>query len=126
MPLNPTGSNPVLIIQFGGQDSGLCDLYFQNKPITRFDNSKPLYKYELDPMLLFGSARSTVSNLIGTEVGWVVTFTNLASPTIQFSFDLDIRQDGASIITPIEVTETSTQVVNAGLTLIFNGFLTLT
>jgi hypothetical protein len=126
MPLNPNGSIPEIIIQFGNINSqGLCRLYFDNKPINTFSNDQSLHKIILDPMVLLGSSDSEVKDLIKKEVGWVVTFTNFKGP-IQFSFTLDIRQSNVSVITPVIVTETSPNVVNAGESLIFNGFLTLT
>jgi hypothetical protein len=130
MSLDPTGLHPIVIIQFGGQDIGSCDLYFQNHVIDTLNNDPSkggaLHKVELDPMILLGSASSTVGDLIGTEIGWVVVHSNLAGPDIKFSFYLDIRQSGKSIITPIQVTDASDIVVDATLSLIFNGFITLT
>ena len=130
MPLDPTKSNPIVIIQFGGDDIGSCDLYFQNNVIKTL-NSNPsssggdLHKIELDPMILLKSASATVGDLIGTEIGWVVVHSNLAGPDIKFSFYLDIRQSDTSIILPIQVNEKSNIVVDATLSLIFNGFVTL-
>jgi hypothetical protein len=125
MPLNPNGMNPVVIIELGGEDSGSCDIYFQNKRIVRFDNNKSLHKIELDPMILLGSAQANVADLIGSEIGWVVIFTNLVGPKIEFSFTLDIRQSDISIITPVDINDGSDNVVNAGMSLIFNGKVVL-
>ena len=130
MPLDPTKSNPIVIIQFGGDDIGSCDLYFQNNVIKTL-NSNPsssggdLHKIELDPMILLKSASATVGDLIGTKIGWVVVHSNLAGPDIKFSFYLDIRQYDASIVVPIQVNEKSNIVVDATLSLIFNGVVTL-
>ncbi len=130
MPLDLTKSNPIVIIQFGGDDIGSCDLYFQNNVIKTL-NSNPsssggdLHKIELDPMILLKSASATVGDLIGTEIGWVVVHSNLAGPDIKFSFYLDIRQSDTSIILPIQVNEKSNIVVDATLSLIFNGFVAL-
>ena len=130
MPLDPTKSNPIVIIQFGGQDIGSCDLYFQNDVIKTLNNDPfssggTLHKVELDPMILLGSASATVGDLIGTEIGWVVVHSNLAGPDIKFSFYLDIRQSNTSIVVPIQVNDQSDIVVNASLSLIFNGFIKL-
>lgn len=130
MPLDPTKSNPIVIIQFGGQDIGSCDLYFQNDVIKTLNNDPSssggtLHKVELDPMILLGSASATVGDLIGTEIGWVVVHSNLAGPDIKFSFYLDIRQSNTSIVVPIQVNDQSDIVVNASLSLIFNGFVKL-
>lgn len=130
MPLDSTKSNPIVIIQFGGDDIGSCDLYFQNNVIKTL-NSNPsssggdLHKIELDPMILLKSASATVRDLIGTKIGWVVVHSNLAGPDIKFSFYLDIRQSNASIVVPIQVNDRSDVVVDASLSLIFNGFVTL-
>jgi hypothetical protein len=131
MSLNPNGPHPIVIIEFGGEDIGSCDLYFQNDVIATLNNNpssqgKTLHKVELDPMILLRSASSTVGDLIGTEIGWVVVHSNLAGPDIKFSFYLDIRQSSSSIITPIQITDESDIVVDANLSLIFNGFIALT
>jgi hypothetical protein len=130
MPLDPRKSNPLVIIQFGGQDIGSCDLYFQNDVIKTLNNNPSssggtLHKVELDPMILLRSASATIADLIGTEIGWVVVHSNLAGPDIKFSFYLDIRQSGTSIITPVQINDQSGVVVNATLSLIFNGFIKL-
>lgn len=130
MSLDPTKSNPIVIIQFGGDDIGSCDLYFQNNVIKTL-NSNPssgggkLHKIELDPMILLRSASATVGDLIGTEIGWVVVHSNLAGPDIKFSFYLDIRQSATSIISPVQVDNRSPVVVDANLSLIFNGVVKL-
>ena len=117
MSLDQNGSIPEVIIQFGGEDSGLCDLYFDNKVIAQLSNNpnvggKALHKFSLDPMVVLGSASAKVSDLQGKEIGCVVVFANLdPDPAIQFSFLLDVRQSNTSVITPVNVTNESPDIV---------------
>lgn len=127
MPLNPSSVYPEVIVQFGNINSmGSCNIFFQNtKIIGTFDSTKSVHITRLNPLILLDRADAKVQDLIGAEVGWVATFTNFKDP-IQFSFKLDIRQSGVSIINPtIEVTQDSQGVVKTDQSIIFNGFLAL-
>jgi hypothetical protein len=128
MLLNPAGSNPIVIASFGGIDFGQCTLFFKEKggsfsPIISFDNTATsVFTFAVDPVKLLNSS-NTISDLIGCQVGWTVTFVDLdESTTSLFSFNLKIEQDGKSLMTPpFSKTDTITDTSSTfGGTFTFN------
>jgi hypothetical protein len=112
MPLNTTGSDPIINARFGGIHFGKCTLFLKKptdttfSPIATFTNrTSSTFVFEIDPQKVLG-AGGTLSNLVGCDVGWTVTFVNLGTTpsTAKFSFDLTIGQD-ANILTNFSETD---------------------
>jgi hypothetical protein len=102
MSLNSTGSNPIISIKFGGIDFARCTIFFKKvnssfSKIVSFDNENvDTFSFEVDPNKVLGS--SQVSSLDNCQIGWTVTFVDIQGASdSQFSFDLEIKQDGTSL-----------------------------
>jgi hypothetical protein len=101
MSLNTTGPDPIINARFGGIHFGKCTLFLKKftdsafSPIATFTNqSSSTFTFEIDPQRVLG-AGGRLSDLVGCDIGWTVTFVNLSTTpsTAQFSFDLTIGQD---------------------------------
>jgi hypothetical protein len=106
MSLNSAGSKPIISASFGGIDFGQCTLFFKENgssfsSIISFDNaSTSVFTFAIDPIKLLGSGKE-ISNLVGCQIGWTVTFIDLDnSTTSPFSFDLKIEQDSTNLMSP--------------------------
>lgn len=102
MSLNPTGSNPIISINFGGIDFARCTIFFRKvnssfSKIVSFDNQNVnTFSFEVDPNKVLGS--SQVSDLKNCQIGWTVTFVDIQGVSgSQFSFNLEIKQDETSL-----------------------------
>jgi hypothetical protein len=131
MRLNPAGSNPIIEVIFNSLDYMSCTLFLKNKIpgsdfqeiFTPFNNKTAnTHLFTLDPTKAPISG-SDLKDLIGCEIGWVVSVFDFGPPAITFSFSLDIKQSGFSILTtPIVTTEDSLNVTisPSGNNAIFN------
>jgi hypothetical protein len=106
MLLNPNGGVPFITANFGGINFAKCTIFFKKEggsflPITDFDNSNSSgFTFPVDPAQILG-ANKNVSDLIGGQVGWTVTFIDFGDATqSQFSFDLQIKQDASNLLPP--------------------------
>jgi hypothetical protein len=109
MPLNPTGSKPTISINFdkrippGKAESGTCTLLIRKSPTTQWlviatIHNRPLSSHVIDPSIHSGSG-SSVKELIGAEIRYNVLFLDIdGDDKIDCSFDLEILQDGVTII----------------------------
>jgi hypothetical protein len=120
MPLDTAGNKPIIQVTFNTTDSNIymsCILSFKSKtPNSRWNDLFPSFSnknsnthlFTLDPTQppIIGSS---LSDLIGGEIGWVVSVFDLYNPiNITFAFKLDIQQSGISIMTaPVNITETN-------------------
>jgi hypothetical protein len=102
MSFNPIGSNPVFKVFFGGIDFGKCTIFIKEpnslfRNILSFDNQNMnSFSFEIDLNRVLNSSK--VSILKNCQVGWTVTFIDMDNTTpSQFSFDLEINQDGQSL-----------------------------
>jgi hypothetical protein len=118
MRLNPAGSNPIIEVIFNSLDYMSCTLFLKNKIpgsdfqeiFTPFNNKTAhTHLFTLDP---------TKAPISGS-----VSVFDFGPPAITFSFSLDIKQSGFSILTtPIVTTEDSLNVTisPSGNNAIFN------
>jgi hypothetical protein len=131
MPLNPAGNDPIIEVIFNSSDYMSCTLFLKNKTpgssfqqiFTPFNNKTAnTHLFTLDPTKAPTSGND-LNDLIGCEIGWVVSVVDFGSPGITFSFSLDIKQSGVSILTtPIVTNEGSSNVAisPSGDSAIFN------
>jgi hypothetical protein len=138
MSLNPAGTNPIVLLIFETIDPSIymsCDFFLKGKApgsdwieIIRLNNKgRKTHSFRIDPTKPPISG-SSLDDLIGCQIGWVVSVFDLAKPiSIKFSFQLDIQQSGTSIMaSPINTIETSSNVATntIGDQVIFNEKLT--
>jgi hypothetical protein len=140
MSLAPAGTNPIVKVIFETTDPDIfmsCDLFLKNKVpgsnwiqiFSRFNNKGlKTHSFIIDPTTPPISGHS-LTDLIGCQIGWVVSVFDLAKPiSMKFSFHLDIQQSGTSIMpSPIKTTESSANVTinTIGDQAIFNEKFTL-
>lgn len=111
MSLNTTGSNPIINARFGGIHFGKCTLFLKKptdinfSPIATFTSrNSSTFTFEIDPQKVL-VAGATLSQLVGCDIGWTVTFVNLGTTpsAAQFSFNLTIDQDANNLTNFAEV-----------------------
>ncbi len=106
MPLDPTGSNPIVQVTFASLDSGSCTLFLKkttdsdwHQIFTPFSNhNADDFSFTIDPTKppINGSS---LSSLVGCKLGWVVKYFNLNNnPGIKFSFGININQSGSIVM----------------------------
>jgi hypothetical protein len=134
--LKPAGSNPIIEVIFDSPDYMSCTLFLKNRTagsdfqqiFTPFNNKTAnTHLFTFDPTKAPISG-SDLNDLIGCELGWVVSVFDFGPPKITFSFSLDIKQSGISILaTPIVTTEASSNVTisSSGKNAIFNETLVI-
>lgn len=119
MPLNHTGSNPIINVQFDKRipsgtksESGTCTIFIRKAPpnnwiqiTTIFNSPSSSHIINIDPSIYLGSS-SSVKDLIGAEVRYNVLFLDIDGDNkMNCSFDLEITQDGLTIISKAEIAE---------------------
>jgi hypothetical protein len=121
MSLNTTGPAPIVIVKFGGQSTtGQCYLSFQAEPldsaaqsIGEFSTDIANNQLVLKPQDLLDPPNNSVADLIGCYVGWSVFFYSFVGVDPSFEFSLKLQQSGNDLITPVVITQDSTEVVAA-------------
>jgi hypothetical protein len=106
MSLNPSGSNPIITVNYGGIDFARCRLFFKKlgdpsfSTILTHDNGASKFTFTIDPVERLGADKK-ISDLIGCELNWTIVFIDFDNtPTSQYSFDLAVKQDGRDLLTP--------------------------
>jgi hypothetical protein len=104
MPLNPTGSNPIVNFHFGGIESGTCTFFVKKsgavawiKIVTINNDTVASHHIVLNPATYLGAGNS-VADLVNADFRYNLLFLDKdGDGKITCSFELKITQDGVVI-----------------------------
>jgi hypothetical protein len=114
--LNPTGSDPIVIVEFGNLNvTGNYFISFQSKPLDtpsevlgEYNTETSQNQLTLNPKELLDPPSNNVEDLIDCYVGWSVFLYTFVNVIPEFKFSLKVQQSSKDIITPVVITQKST------------------
>jgi hypothetical protein len=104
MPLDPTGSDPIINFKFGGIESGTCTFFVRKSGVVPWkeidtinSSTSASHRIVLNPVKYLGTG-SSVADLVNADFRYNLLFLDKdGDGKITCSFDLEITQDGKII-----------------------------